>query len=88
MTDERKPYDQAAQVGLECPSCGAYKNVSRNGVPFKVRLIRSECMDCHTGDRHTEEWYSAPGVLVSQDDRAGYPEARVCSSTDFLIGNR
>lgn len=85
---ERKPYDQAKQVGLECPSCGAYKNVPRQGVPFKVKLIRSKCDDCHVGDRHTETWYSAPGVEVSQDDRADYPETRVCSSTDFLLGRR
>lgn len=88
MTADCKPYDQATQVTLECPCCGAYKNVPRHGVPFKVRLIVSECPECHTGDRHTETWYSAPGVEVSQDDRAGYPETRVCSPAEFLTGRR
>ena len=88
MSTERKPYDQATQVGLECPRCGTYKNVLRHGLPFKVKLVVSECPDCHTGDRHTETWYSEPGVEVSQDDREGYPETRVCSAMEFLTGKR
>ena len=78
-------YDQATQVCLECPCCRAYKNVPRPAdVPIKVRLVEIICPDCDDGDRHTETWYSDPGVEVSQDAGAGYPEKRVCSVEEFL----
>lgn len=82
---ERKPYDPATQVGLECPHCRTYLSVPRPAdVPAKVRLIEIICPECDDGDRHTETWYSEPGVEVSQDAAAGYPETRVCSVAEFL----
>jgi hypothetical protein len=84
MTD-RKPYDPATEVGLECPKCRTCKNVPRPAdVPAKVRMIEIICPECDDGDRHSETWWSAPGVEVSQDARAGYPETRVCTVAEFL----
>jgi hypothetical protein len=66
-----KSFDIRTDVTLECPSCRQYKTLPRNIVtdlPPDVRLIESLCPACDDGcDRHTERWFSAPGVEVSQD---------------------
>lgn len=66
----RRPFDIRTDVTIECPCCGQYKTLPRSAVadlPAEVRLIESLCPDCDDGDRHTETWFSAPGVEVSQD---------------------
>ncbi len=66
-----KPFDIATDVTLECPRCRAYKTVARTPeLPASVRLIEIICPDCDDGDFHSETWYSALGVEVSQDARA------------------
>lgn len=65
-----RSFDIAVDVTLECPVCGQYRTVSRPAnLPAEVCLIESLCPDCgdYTSDRHTETWFSAPGVEVSQD---------------------
>src|ERR1700722_18443796 len=64
-----KPFDIQTDVTLECPSCRAYKTISRpTNLPADVRLIEIICPDCDDGDFHAETWYSASGVEVPQDD--------------------
>jgi hypothetical protein len=64
----RRPFDLATDVTVECPYCQQYKTVPRSAnLPAEVRLIKIICPDCDDGDRHTETWFSAPGVEVSQD---------------------
>ena len=61
-------FDIKTQVTLECPRCRSYKTVPRTPeLPAEVRLIEIICPDCDDGDRHSETWFSAPGVEVSQD---------------------
>jgi hypothetical protein len=61
-------FDIKTQVTLECPQCRTYKTITRTAdLPAEVCLIESLCPDCDDGDRHTETWFSAPGVEVSQD---------------------
>lgn len=61
-------FDITTQVTLECPWCRTYKTVPRSPeLPAEVRLIEIICPDCDDGDFHSETWYSAPGVEVSQD---------------------
>lgn len=65
-----KQFDIATDVTLECPSCGQYKTLPRTIVadlPAEVRLIESLCPDCWDGDYHSEKWFSAPGIEVSQN---------------------
>ena len=65
-----RPFDIKTDVTLECPRCRQYKTLPRSIVadlPAEVRLIESLCPDCDDGDRHTETWFSAPGIEVSQD---------------------
>ncbi len=64
------PFNIATDVTLECPRCRQYKTLPRSialDLPPEVRLIESLCPECDDGDRHTETWFSAPGVEVSQD---------------------
>jgi hypothetical protein len=66
-----KPFDIKTDVTLECPKCRAYKTVKRTPeLPAEVRLIEIICPDCDDGDFHTETWFSAPGVVVSQNREA------------------
>lgn len=63
-----RTFDIATDVTLECPICRQYKTVPRSSeLPAEVRLIKIICPDCDDGDRHTETWFSAPGIEVSQD---------------------
>ncbi len=63
-----RPFDIVVDVTLECPMCRAYKTIARPpNLQAEVRLIEIICPDCDDGDRHSETWYSAPGVEVSQD---------------------
>lgn len=63
-----KSFDIKTDVTIECPRCRAYKTVPRAPeLPAEVRLIEIICPDCDDGDFHTETWFSAPGVEVSQD---------------------
>ena len=63
-----KPFDLKTDVTLECPVCRGYKTVLRTPeLPAEVALIEIICPDCDDGDRHSETWFSAPGVEVSQD---------------------
>lgn len=63
-----KPFDIKTAVTLECPFCRAYKTVTRPlDIPADVRLIEIICPDCDDGDFHSERWFSAPGIDVSQD---------------------
>ena len=63
-----RTFDIETDVTLECPCCRAYKTVPRTpDLPAKVRLIEIICPDCDDGGFHTETWFSAPGVEVSQD---------------------
>src|SRR5690348_9328018 len=63
-----KPFDIRTDVTLECPKCRTYKTVPRPPeLPPAVRLIEIICPDCDDGDFHTETWFSAPGIEVSQD---------------------
>lgn len=66
-----RPFNIATDVTLECPNCRAYKTVPRTPeLPPEVRLIEIICPDCDDGDFHTETWFSAPGIEVSQDREA------------------
>ena len=66
-----RPFNIATDVTLECPYCCQYKTVPRGAdLPLEVRVIEIICPDCDDGDRHTEAWFSAPGVEVSQDREA------------------
>ena len=68
-----RPFNIVTDVTLECPYCRTYKTVPRTAeLPSEVRLIEIICPDCDDGDFHTETWFSAPGVEVSQD-REGRP---------------
>lgn len=63
-------------VTLECPACRQYRVLPRSTVtdlPPEMRLIESLCPDCccWDDDCHSERWFSAPGVEVSQDREAG-----------------
>ena len=63
-----KSFDIATDVTLECPSCRSYKTVPRSlELSAEVALIEIICPDCDDGDFHSERWFSAPGVEVSQD---------------------
>jgi hypothetical protein len=56
-------------VTLECPACRASKTMPRpTDIPATVRLITIICPDCDDGDFHTETWFSAPGIEVSQGE--------------------
>jgi len=69
-TADRRPFEIRTDVTLECPRCMTYKTVNRTPeLPPQVRLIAIICPDCDDGDFHTETWFSAPGVVVSQDIR-------------------
>jgi hypothetical protein len=73
----KRPFDQATDVTLECPRCRAYKTVDRTSeLPPQVRLIAIICPECDDGDFHPETWFSAPGVVVSQDTRADLPSQK------------
>jgi len=66
---ERKPFDIRTDVTIECPRCRVYKTVDRTPeLPARVRLITIICPDCDDGDFHSETWFSAPGVVVSQEE--------------------
>ncbi len=72
MTPPR-PFNIKTDVTIECPCCRQYKTILRSicaDLPAEVCLIESLCPDCDDGDRHTEKWFSAPGVEVSQDREA------------------
>ena len=67
-------FDIKTDVTLECPCCRAYNTVPRPAdLPADVRLIEIICPDCDDGDRHAEVWYSAPGIVVSQDHKDKAP---------------
>ena len=69
-TPTRRPFNLTTDVTLECPRCGAYKTVDRTpDLPASVRLLKIICPDCDDGDFHAETWFSAPGIVVSQDIR-------------------
>jgi hypothetical protein len=73
-----KAFDITTDVTLECPRCRAYKTVPRSAeLPAAVRLIEIICPDCDDGDFHTETWFSAPGVEVSQDREGRVADATV-----------
>lgn len=65
-----RAFNKETDVTLECPNCRAYKTLDRSNqlLPAEVVLIESVCEECDDGlGRHSETWYSAPGVVVSQD---------------------